>query len=105
MIVKLPQTNELTIKLNDEGYLTNFEQWNVEVGKLIAKKHNIELTETHWDILSWIQEQFKAKKELTLKGIIETGITTIEEVEDLFTDEPLKISTKIAGIPKPKNCL
>ena len=102
---RLQKTDELTIKLNDEGYLTNFEQWNIEVGEFIAKKHNIELTETHWDILSWMQEQFKAKKELTLKGIIETGITTIKEIEDLFTDEPLKISTKIAGIPKPKNCI
>ena len=52
-----------------------------------------------------MQEQFKAKKKLTLKGIIETGITDIKGIEELFTDEPLKISTKIAGIPKPKNSL
>ena len=104
MIEKLQENNELTIKLNDEGYLTNFEQWNIEVGELIAKKHNIELTETHWDILSWMQEQFKVKKELTLKGIIETGIIDTKEIEGFFTDDSLKILTKIAGIPKSKNC-
>lgn len=102
---RLQKTDELTIKLNDEGYLTNFEHWTIEVGELIAKKHHIELTETHWDILSWIQEQFKAKKELTLKGIIDTEVTDAKGIEDLFTDEPLKIATKIAGLPKPKNCL
>jgi tRNA 2-thiouridine synthesizing protein E len=105
MIENLLKTNELTIKLNDEGYLTNFEQWNIEVGELIAKKHNIELTATHWDILSWIQEQFKAKKKLTIEEIIGTKITDIKGLKNLFTDEPLSVSTKIAGIPKPKNCL
>ena len=101
---RLQKTDELTIKLNDEGYLTNFELWTIEVGELIAKKHHIELTETHWDILSWMQEQFKAKKEITLERILETGIATTKDLEELFTQEPLKISTKIAGIPKPKNC-
>ncbi|ARV16777.1 TusE/DsrC/DsvC family sulfur relay protein [Polaribacter sp. SA4-12] len=102
---QLQKTDELTIQLNDEGYLTNFEQWTIEVGELIAEKHDIELTATHWDILSWIQEQFKAKKELTLEGIIETGIATTKDLEELFTKKPLKISTKIAGIPMPKNRL
>ena len=101
---RLQETDELKIKINDEGYLINFEQWTIEIGESIAKKHNIELTATHWDILSWMQEQFKANKELTLKGIIDTGITHIKELEDLFTDEPLTISAKIAGIPKPKKC-
>lgn len=94
--------NDLKVQFNEEGYLTNFEQWDIEVGEKIAKDHNIELSETHWDIISWIQEQFKKEKELTLETILNTGISNLNELKRLFTNDPLAISTKIAGIPKQK---
>ena len=66
---------------------------------MLANKYNIKLTYTHWDIISWVQEQFKAKKEVTVEAIYNTGIVTINELKALFTNDPITVSTKIAGLP------
>ncbi|MGY8910310.1 MAG: TusE/DsrC/DsvC family sulfur relay protein [Flavobacteriales bacterium] len=87
------------IELANDELLTNFDQWNIEVGVTIANQHNIKLTYTHWDVISWIQEQFKAKKEITAEAIYKTGIVTINELKTLFTNDPITVSTKIAGLP------
>ncbi|MCL7753470.1 TusE/DsrC/DsvC family sulfur relay protein [Polaribacter sp. Z022] len=97
--------NQTKIHVNEEGYLTDFEEWNVRIGEYIAREHDIVLTLSHWDIISWIQEQFKAKKSLSLRGIRRSGITSIKELYNLFPGGPLKISAKIAGVPKPTNCI
>ncbi len=90
---------KLEIDRSGNGFLTNFNQWNIEVGEMIAKEHNINLTNTHWDIISWIQELYKAKKEVTIEAIIKIEIVNTNELFDLFTDDPILVSTKIAGLP------
>ncbi|WP_299065061.1 TusE/DsrC/DsvC family sulfur relay protein [uncultured Polaribacter sp.] len=90
---------KLEIDRSGNGFLTNFNQWNIEVGEMIAKEHNINLTNTHWDIISWIQELYKAKKEVSIEAIIKTEIVNTNELFDLFTDDPILVSTKIAGLP------
>lgn len=90
---------KLEIDRSGNGFLTNFNQWNIEVGEMIAKEHNINLTNTHWDIISWIQELYKAKKEVTIEAIIKTEIVNTNELFDLFTDDAILVSTKIAGLP------
>ncbi|MFD2530812.1 TusE/DsrC/DsvC family sulfur relay protein [Polaribacter marinaquae] len=57
------------------------------------------LTNTHWDIISWIQELYKRKKEVTIEAITKTEIVNINELFDLFTDDAILVSTKIAGLP------
>lgn len=93
----------LEVYFNDDGYLKNFERWDIEIGKKIAKDYKIELSMTHWNILSWLQEQFKTKKELSLNNLVNTGIADIDELKQLFTSDPFTVSTKIAGLPKDNN--
>lgn len=90
---------KLEIDRSANGFLTNFNQWTIEIGEIIAQEHNIQLTNTHWDIISWIQELYKRKKEITIEAITKTEIVNINELFDLFTDEPILVSTKIAGLP------
>ena len=97
--------NQKEIHVNEEGYLTDFKEWNVRIGETIAREHDIILTLSHWDIISWIQEQFKEKRALSLRGIRRSGVASIKELYTLFPGGPLKISSKIAGVPKPTNCI
>ncbi|MDX1427579.1 MAG: TusE/DsrC/DsvC family sulfur relay protein [Salegentibacter mishustinae] len=99
------QVNTLNVDRNQEGYLTDFSQWNKEVGEQIAKEEGIEMTPRHWEIINWIQEQVKADKALSIRGIKKSGVLDIKEFYALFPGGPLKISTKIAGVPKPKSCI
>ncbi len=93
------------INRNEQGYLTDFSQWTKEVGAEIAKENNIELTDKHWDVLAYLQEKNTKEEALSIRGIKKSGVVNIKEFYNLFPGGPLKISTMIAGIPKPKSCI
>lgn len=96
---------QIEISVNDEGYLTDVSQWTKEIGEEIAKEHEIEMTDKHWEVVFWIQEQVKANKALSIRGIKKSGVIDIKQFYALFPGGPLKVSTKIAGVPKPKSCI
>lgn len=93
------------VKVNEEGYLLDFSQWNRDVGEQIAQAEGIVMTPRHWEVVNWLQEQVKAKKALSIRGIKKSGVFDIKEFYALFPGGPLKISTKIAGVPKPISCI
>ena len=94
-----------TISVNEEGYMTNFAQWDKEIGEEIAKENNITLTPKHWEVINYIQTEFKNEVPLTIRKIGKSGVVDIKEFYALFPVGPLKTATKIAGIPKPAGCI
>lgn len=93
------------IHVNEEGYLTDFNQWDKEIGEQLAKKEGISLTPKHWEVITYLQEKFKNDEPLSIRGIKNSGVINIKEFYSLFPGGPLKKSTLIAGIPKPKSCI
>jgi tRNA 2-thiouridine synthesizing protein E len=97
--------NGHTVDVNEEGYLTNLDQWNEDVAKAIAEEEEIELTDRHWDVLKFLQDQQRAEVSLSIRRIGKSGVVSIKELYKLFPGGPLKKSSKIAGIPKPASCI
>lgn len=95
----------MSVDRNDEGYLTDFSQWTKEVGTDIAKENEIDMTDKHWEVITYLQGKFTNEEALSIRGIKKSGIINIKEFYALFPKGPLKVSTKIAGIPKPKSCI
>lgn len=95
----------IKVIVTDDGYLSDFSQWNREIGEEIAKSQEIEMTDRHWEVINWIQEQVKKGNPLSVRGVKKSGVVDIKEFYALFPKGPLKISTKIAGVPKPKSCI
>jgi len=95
----------IRVDVTEEGYLTDVSQWNKEIAIEIAKEHDIELTDKHWEVISWLQDQVKNDVSLSVRGIKKSGVIDIKEFYALFPGGPLKVSTKIAGVPKPKSCI
>lgn len=93
------------IKINDEGYLTDFTQWTREIGEGIAKEQEIEMTDKHWEVIDYIHDKYKKEEALSIRGIKKSGVINIKEFYQLFPGGPLKKATLIAGIPKPKSCI
>jgi len=93
------------IDVNEEGYLLDFSQWNKEIGTALAAEQGIELTDKHWEVIDYIHEKFKNEEALSVRGIKKSGVIDIKEFYSLFPGGPLKVSTLIAGIPKPKSCI
>ena len=95
----------VNIQCNDEGYLTDLGQWNKEVGTDIAKEEGIEMTDRHWEVIKFLQDQYKKEIPLSIRKVGKSGVVSIKEFYQLFPKGPLKISSRIAGIPKPVSCI
>ncbi|MFC2110116.1 TusE/DsrC/DsvC family sulfur relay protein [Bacteroidota bacterium] len=93
------------INFSEDGYMTDLSQWDKEIGIELAKSEEIEMTDAHWEVIDYLQNQFKNDNALSIRGIKKSGVVNIKEFYALFPGGPLKISTKIAGIPKPKSCI
>jgi len=93
------------IEVNDEGYLVDFSEWSKDVSESLADELGIEMTEKHWEVVEYLQTKHKNEEPLSVRGIKKSGVINIKEFYSLFPGGPLKVSTKIAGIPKPKSCI
>jgi dissimilatory sulfite reductase related protein len=93
------------IAVNQEGYLVNFSEWNKQVGEELAQEAQIKLTPRHWDVITYLQSEFKKEVPLSIRKIGKSGVVDIKEFYSLFPSAPLKTAAKIAGIPKPASCI
>lgn len=94
-----------TISVNEEGYLTDFKQWDREIGETLATEAQINLTPRHWEVINYLQNEFKLESPLSIRKIGKSGVVDIKEFYALFPVAPLKTATKIAGVPKPASCI
>ena len=94
-----------TISVNEEGFMTDFSQWERQIGEAVASENNIVLSPRHWEVLDYIQEQYRQEVPLSIRKIGKSGVVDIKEFYQLFPMAPLKTATKIAGIPKPVSCI
>ena len=94
-----------TVQVNEEGYLTNFGEWNKEIGEALALEAQVELTAKHWELINYIQTEVKNESPLSIRKIGKSGVVDIKEFYALFPNAPLKTATKIAGVPKPASCI
>lgn len=103
----------ITIKTNREGFLLDQSQWNPEVGSAIAKAHGVELTETHWEILNLLRDfcdqgnEPPSMRHLSREIREQLGSDKAKSIYlmRLFGSSPAKMAARLAGLPKPKNCL
>ena len=93
------------IEVNEEGYLKDFSQWDKEVGQALAEEQEITMTDKHWEVIAYLQDKHHKQEALSIRGIKKSGVINIKEFYALFPGGPLKKSTLIAGIPKPKSCI
>lgn len=96
----------VTLDLNEEGFLTNPDQWTEEVGAQLAKNIGIELTDEHWAMLRFLRSDFKAMGETATlrRASTQTGVP-VKRLFELFPGKPAKKMSYVAGVPKPKGCV
>ena len=98
-------TYPATVATNDEGYLTDPTQWTPDLAHEIASAEGITLTDKHFEVLNYLRDRYFEEAPLTIRRIGKSGLVSIKEFYDLFPGGPLKVSSKIAGIPKPASCV
>jgi tRNA 2-thiouridine synthesizing protein E len=96
-----------TVKLNEEGFMTDPGEWTREIADVIAEGEGIlELTEAHWKIIEFCRDRAEESgASPTLRQITSgTGIST-KELFGLFPKGPAKKVAKISGLGKPEGCI
>lgn len=101
------------IALDKEGFLKNLEDWNEEVALKLAQQEQIALSEQHWEIIKSVRNfyntyQMSPSMRALVKHIQKTlGPEKGQSIYllQLFPTSPAKYVSKIAGLPKPANCM
>jgi tRNA 2-thiouridine synthesizing protein E len=103
-----------TPERNNEGFLENPNDWAPEVAVAIAAESHLDLEEQHWEIIWLLREFYKAHEisppsnRLFVKAVKERlGEDKGNSIYlmQLFTGSPAKTACRIAGLPRPTNCL
>lgn len=94
------------INVNEEGFLTVYDEWTEEIAKILADQIEVPLTDRHWEIIKFLREDFKVEGETATSRRVQTvGGFPIKEQFELFPKKPAKKMSYIAGLPKPKGCV
>jgi tRNA 2-thiouridine synthesizing protein E len=100
-------------QLDKEGFLVSLNAWDESVAEHIAAQEGISLSEAHWEML-WLVREYYQNFELSpamrplcqfIKQRLGPEKATSIYLLRLFPGSPAKLASKIAGLPKPDNCL
>lgn len=87
--------------------------WTPAVARQIARSEGIELSAAHWEVLHLLRDYYQcfelspAMRPLVKYCKIKLGADKGSSLYllSLFPGSPAKLGSKIAGLPKPDNCL
>ena len=94
------------IDVNDEGFLTSYDQWDEELAEVLAGYAGLDsLGDEHWKVLRFLRADYPGRKETaTLRRVSTVGGFDMKKLFELFPGKPAKKMAYIAGLPKPKGC-
>ena len=100
------EINGKTVEVDSDGYLTEMGQWDEAIAASLAAEVGIdELTDDHWKVINYLRRESEAGTTLTMRKCAKESGVDMKGLYKLFPDGPLKKSSYIAGIPKPKSCV
>ncbi len=112
-MVKHLVISERDVPVDKEGFLRNLNDWDKLVATAIAESEGVVLSESHWEVLDLLRKHYHVHKvSLANRALVslvkqELGAEKGKSVYlmKLFKGSPAKLSNKIAGLPKPDNCI
>ncbi|HEY5890681.1 MAG TPA: TusE/DsrC/DsvC family sulfur relay protein [Acidimicrobiia bacterium] len=94
------------VHVDDEGFMTEYEEWDDGLAKQLAANIGIDLTERHLDAIRFLREDYLAVGETpTLRRVTAVGGIPTKELFQLFPKKPAKKMAYVAGLPKPVGCV
>jgi tRNA 2-thiouridine synthesizing protein E len=105
--------NDIGVALSDDGFLGNVADWSPDVARQLARDEGIELTPEHWEILHLLRRYYSEfDSSPAMRALVKYCRQELGEEKGrsiyllkLFPGSPARIGSRIAGLPKPANCL
>jgi tRNA 2-thiouridine synthesizing protein E len=101
------------VRVDKEGFLLDLADWNDATARELAVRERIDLTAEHWSVISVLRDFYTATGvspsmrpfvKLIGERLGQDKGTSIYLLS-LFPGSPAKLAAKIAGLPRPTNCL
>jgi tRNA 2-thiouridine synthesizing protein E len=99
--------------LTDQGFLQNAGDWDRDVAEALAAEEGITLSSAHWEVLELLRDYYDSyDSSPAMRALVKYCKQRLGDEKGrsiyllkLFPGSPAKIGSKIAGLPKPANCL
>jgi tRNA 2-thiouridine synthesizing protein E len=100
-------------EINAEGFLARAEDWSPQVAESLAQREGITLTPAHWEVLALLRDYYATyDSSPAMRALVKYCRLRLGEEKGrsiyllrLFPGSPAKVGSKLAGLPKPANCL
>ncbi|HEX6339415.1 MAG TPA: TusE/DsrC/DsvC family sulfur relay protein [Jiangellaceae bacterium] len=100
------EINGHQLHVDDEGFLTEYDEWDENLAVVLAKQIGIELTDAHWKVIRFLREDYKTQGDTaTTRRVQAVGGVPVKEQFALFPKKPAKKMAYVAGLPKPHGCV
>lgn len=104
---------ELQLLCDDRGFLIDTRTWVTEIAEALAEQEGIILSPAHWEILYLLRAFHTEFEESPANRALVNWVKRHEGpakgnsiyLMRLFPGSPARVGSRIAGLPKPKNCL
>jgi TusE/DsrC/DsvC family sulfur relay protein len=101
------EVNGKSIEVDANGNLVDAADWSEDVAKAMAAADSIELTQEHWDVISYLREEYfdngnnQPMERVILKEMSKRWGRKLssKDLYQLFPLAPSKQGNRIAGLP------
>jgi TusE/DsrC/DsvC family sulfur relay protein len=94
------------VHVDAEGFLTEYDEWDEQLGTELAGLIGIEMTPEHWKAIRFLRADYTEQGETaTLRRVSTLAGIPVKTLFELFPNKPAKKMAYIAGLPKPRGCV
>lgn len=111
--MKLLLGDGTSVAVDQEGFLVDLDVWSEPVAEALASAEGVTLQAEHWEILRLLRDFYQeyqlspATRPLIRYAALKLGPDkgNSMHLNRLFKGTPAKLAAKLAGLPKPSNCI
>jgi len=107
------EVNGKSLETDEEGYLSDLNQWEPGVADVMSKEDDLELTEDHWEIINFLREYYEEYQIAPAVRVLTKAVGkklgkekgNSKYLYELYPYGPGKQACRYAGLPKPTGCV
>ncbi|MFC3606768.1 TusE/DsrC/DsvC family sulfur relay protein [Stutzerimonas tarimensis] len=101
------------VALDKDGFLVDLDDWDEATTTALAVREGLTLEPEHWEIILLLRQFYQefqlspATRPLIKYVALQLGPEkgNSAHLNHLFKGTPAKLAAKLAGLPKPSNCI
>lgn len=102
-----------SVALDKDGFLKHLSDWDKSVATALAESEGLSLTPAHWQLIELVQRYYhEFGLSPAMRPLVKYARLTLGDEKgtslyflSLFPGSPAKLLSKLAGLPRPDNCL